>query len=422
MAQATPEGIVHIAWGMLKELVHEDELAAILAHELSHLLYRHHDADWITNAQKTAAQGINLADQYKKKFGKGSGESTTGILVSLSTEITERVIAPNLWSRDQEDEADLLGIDIMVKAGYKAELAIRLLAKLDHWQAQQREQAAKAKKARDEARGEELETSMNNGNVGSALQGIFGAVVSGASDAATGIMKELGGEDHPTPEARKKRILTYIEREHPSNDDVEDRPLQWKKIKGHPAAVILANYKSAWEAFGLLESKPTKAQSLVRIAVSGPTVYDTLPRIVFAELRKKENKPKLAEANLILALKGKEPGWVIFQGLIKRRVLSGKPKEALSLMNEASNRLGNPPHLMPYHIALMVDGKKQVEALALQAQCKLKRPALAPMCDRAMSGLRTFVAVDNQAEENQSATERLITHKTKEPASKLQQK
>ena len=51
-AYSTADGNIFISGGYLRSITTEDQLAALLAHELSHVLLRHHDTNFIGRAQK----------------------------------------------------------------------------------------------------------------------------------------------------------------------------------------------------------------------------------------------------------------------------------------------------------------------------------------------------------------------------------
>lgn len=51
-AYSTPDGNIYFAMGWVPYLESEDEVAAIVAHELSHVLLQHHTADLVTQTQK----------------------------------------------------------------------------------------------------------------------------------------------------------------------------------------------------------------------------------------------------------------------------------------------------------------------------------------------------------------------------------
>ena len=53
-AYSTPDGNIYLAMGWLPYLESEDELAGIIAHELSHVLLTHHSADIASGVQKKA--------------------------------------------------------------------------------------------------------------------------------------------------------------------------------------------------------------------------------------------------------------------------------------------------------------------------------------------------------------------------------
>ena len=85
--------------------------------------------------------------------------------------------------------------------------------------------------------------------------------------------------------------------------------------------------------------------------------------------------------------------------MIKTQLADGRTDEAVRLVDKAARRLGEPPNLFPYQIAILVAAKKNVKALALFARCKVSYPDLAPKCNRALGGLQAVVADDSDADD-----------------------
>ena len=112
-AFALPGGCIVINRGLLVNLKSEAELAAVLGHETGHVTARHSLAGY----QRAMAANLLLAGVSVAAGGKTGVMQISGITASL---------VENGFSRDQEREADWLGIDYMVKAGYSPEGAIRL--------------------------------------------------------------------------------------------------------------------------------------------------------------------------------------------------------------------------------------------------------------------------------------------------------
>ncbi len=112
-AFALPGGYIVINRGLLVNLKSEAELAAVLGHETGHVTAKHSLAGY----QRAMAANLLLAGVSVAAGGKTGVMQISGITASL---------VENGFSRDQEREADWLGIDYMVKAGYTPEGAIRL--------------------------------------------------------------------------------------------------------------------------------------------------------------------------------------------------------------------------------------------------------------------------------------------------------
>jgi len=112
-AFALPGGYIVINRGLLVHLSSEAELAAVLGHETGHVTAKHSLAGY----QRAMAANLLLAGVSVAAGGKTGVMQLSGVTASL---------VENGFSRDQEREADWLGIDYMVKAGYSPEGAVKL--------------------------------------------------------------------------------------------------------------------------------------------------------------------------------------------------------------------------------------------------------------------------------------------------------
>jgi predicted Zn-dependent protease len=112
-AFALPGGFIVINRGLLVGLKSEAEMAAVLGHETGHVTAKHSLAGY----QRALATNVLLAGVSIAAGGTTGVMELSGITASLVN---------NGFSREQEREADWLGIDYMVKAGYSPEGAVRL--------------------------------------------------------------------------------------------------------------------------------------------------------------------------------------------------------------------------------------------------------------------------------------------------------
>lgn len=107
---------VFVTRGLLAGLDDEAELAAALSHEVSHLLQRH-------AAQRAQArQGVLDA---AIEAAAATGSVTVGRSVAR-----DGLLALRRYSRDQELEADRLGLTVLVRAGYRGDAMANLIDKL----------------------------------------------------------------------------------------------------------------------------------------------------------------------------------------------------------------------------------------------------------------------------------------------------
>ena len=109
-AFALPGGPMFINRGMIDSAHSEGEVVGVMAHELSHVLLRH------GTANATKAQGFQLG----ALAGMIAGAVVGGGVGSIISQGSQLGLGTWLlrYSRDYEKQADLLGVQIMARAGY----------------------------------------------------------------------------------------------------------------------------------------------------------------------------------------------------------------------------------------------------------------------------------------------------------------
>src|ERR1044072_1252804 len=109
-------GYVMVTRGLLALLDDEAELAAALSHEVGHVVQRH--------ASQRARQRQSVLDAAVE-----AATSTGSITVGRSV-ARDGLLALRRYSREQELEADKMGVSMLVKAGYRGTAMASLIDKL----------------------------------------------------------------------------------------------------------------------------------------------------------------------------------------------------------------------------------------------------------------------------------------------------
>jgi len=122
-AYAFPGGSIAVTRGILLKLDNEAELASLLGHELGHVNARH-TAEQVSKSQISSLLigGLSLA--------AGTQGSAFGDLTQQLGALSQGLFLSK-YSRDNEREADALGNEYMVKAGYPSKGFVGLMEMLD---------------------------------------------------------------------------------------------------------------------------------------------------------------------------------------------------------------------------------------------------------------------------------------------------
>jgi len=127
-AFAAPGGLIFVSRGMLRCCRSEDAVAAVLAHEIAHIQFRH-GIQSIEKSRQTQALTI-LAAEGAKTFGKKELADLTRTFEGSINDITSTMIN-NGYSRGFEQEADAAAVRTLSRVGYNPNALVAMLREME---------------------------------------------------------------------------------------------------------------------------------------------------------------------------------------------------------------------------------------------------------------------------------------------------
>jgi len=119
-AFALPGGKVGVNTGMFKVIKSQDELAAVLGHEIAHVVSQHANE----RVSQQTLTGLVLQGANSYAGSKTSSNNTKILMAGLGLSAQVGVLLP--FSRKHEKEADILGQKFMANAGFDPAKAVSL--------------------------------------------------------------------------------------------------------------------------------------------------------------------------------------------------------------------------------------------------------------------------------------------------------
>ncbi len=127
-AFATPGGFIFITKSLLKLCTNEDELAAVLAHEIAHIQLQH-GVKSIKDSRWTSLATMVGGEVASKHLHEDLANLTQSFNESINDVVT--TLAVNGYSRTYENEADKYAQDVLNKTGYASSALSDMLNKMD---------------------------------------------------------------------------------------------------------------------------------------------------------------------------------------------------------------------------------------------------------------------------------------------------
>lgn len=116
-AFALPGGKIGVHTGILKVAKNQDQLAAVIGHEVAHVIANH-------SAERMSIQFASQTGQQLIGAVVDGSSNASMIMSALGLGAQYGVLLP--WGRTQEAESDVIGMELMSKAGFDPNAAVEL--------------------------------------------------------------------------------------------------------------------------------------------------------------------------------------------------------------------------------------------------------------------------------------------------------
>lgn len=390
-------GNVYVTLGMLENVESEDEIAAMLGHEMSHVLLHHHDRMAAFEQQKSMMltlattviigavatdTGVDRSSGQMKFISKDplrtqNTVSKTVIYTSLINSFSDNVWS-TAWARTQEDQADLLGTDLMIRAGYAPRAASFSLQRLNDYQGKQPALMSSFLDARKTA----MKDSLEHLNVNKFTQELDVLVSQGVAEgfkAAT----QYFNRSHMSALDRDEELRQYLQREYRTERRAHVDERSWPKVRdATPVAAALKGYQYAVAVnAALVQGNLRDAEAMNAKAMASPVKDQPGIRRASFSLHLAQGKKQEAMRDLQAIKDWSLAGPEVYELMIAYQLSQREPDSALALIDKAERHLGSQELFITQKVSANQQLKNAQQVQSLLQQCE-QYPARKAMCKK----------------------------------------
>jgi Zn-dependent protease with chaperone function len=381
---------IFINYGVLLHAESEDELAAVIGHELSHILLEHDKTlDYKKKMHGTVTVLGQARDLYASADALSYNQDSRRLVLdssasdALKQSAMQQMVAKQLYdsvhaslfSRDNEYDADRLAMDLLVGAGYAPmglKMSLERMAHSYELSSDIANQFSENSRKLLQQQSLHLNKLANRRQQGeydyrASLKRLQHELSDSSLDIGKQSMIKWTSRSHPVPEKRVEQITAYlydnfpraVRRRRPSRQSAQ-------RFKSGPIAEQLAHYQAANETLEAIAlGKPAIAAQRAQLAISAPTANEPYSRYIVFFQRRAQGDRHAADILRDLDQSGFVP---IYASVTIADALAnaGALQPALATATGTESRYGTIPGFYPVKIkqALSSGSRAQVEQLA----------------------------------------------------------
>jgi len=404
-AQTTYHGEIFINYGVLVHAESEDELAAVIGHELAHVLLGHGETlKYKKNVQKSLDIVAYSRELYAKAEALEYNDTTEEYSLDSSVEgklkqsAVQKVIADRLYnsvhatlfSRGNEHDADRLGLDLLIAAGYSPRGLKASLERMAHSHDLSTEISDYLTNSSQSLLHESLAAvseALDQDDVRNLDQFFDGAkdkFADSALDFGKKAFIEFSAKSHPVPGKRVQQITEYL-------NDTYPRKVRGRKLnkgsasqfrQGH-IADLLSRYTVANQAIEALTAADLwTAEELSLAALTPPASNHPYTRYVAFMTGRMQGDRQ----SMIVNAENIDPDMLmpVFASVEIADFLSsaGKTERADDMITTYEGYFGTVAGYYPPKIRMSISAFELGEAQQLTEDCFSTAPADSPLSEK----------------------------------------
>jgi Zn-dependent protease with chaperone function len=393
-ASTSAAGEIFLRYGVLVQAESEDEVAAVIAHELSHVLLEHNKKlnyrKWAKETVDTVSEARELYslansmeyDKENRKINTDERAVSADLKkIASQSNVAEKFYASahaSMFSRSAEYEADILALDLMIAAGYAPRAMLITLERISH----SYELANKVRKTLQEANRSFMDQQIKQLNAAIKTDDPEQLKSDTAISETLGKLEKQGialsvgwlSRSHPNTDKRMTKVSDYLYSNY--NRKVRRRRLDHNSMDafrtGYNGAVIQNIAAASQSLSSLFADDLSDAEKLAKQAISGPTAENAFSRYAAYSVRSAQGKTKLALLNLE---KMNTDDWIpIDESMELANVYLTEKKfpQAWKLIETQEGYFGEIDSFFPLKIKLALATKQMEKATDTASRCYKK--------------------------------------------------
>lgn len=358
-ANSHQDGGIYITYKALGAIESEDELAAIIAHEYSHVLLKHYQTNWIDTAANFAYSAGNIYINRQVENATDTDLLRMMVTNNAALEVSQIGLMPAL-TRDQENEADQLGADLMLRANYSFVGVLNFLSRMQQW-----DELNEAIQQQRKTNYIDLFSKNENSVIAKAIDGQLDLLENKVAQ-----LIHQTSQHHDNGEDRSKTLRIYLKR-HYAN---AARP----QLRSTPYTLAMKS-KNATDFFAGLDLTHTSGEALQQrnfsqaLAAAQQAGKSTTGSVAFTQhalINALALNGKKKDALALLEQKVASGDALYADNILMIAALKGSyPEKALALTQQTYDSYDSPPELLPDLISLNKQQKNQVAVLKYYGMC-----------------------------------------------------